>query len=154
MIDKNSFAKNFMVNISPEDLPFADALNGVFDYLPRRRWVFLPYSVIPLSEVGFSPERIREVICGSPPNDEERDSIRWAVKLTKTVSETVSKINTENELDLIIKAGKIAGKKLNDESAVRVLNSLRRLMTETPLIEYYLKRKEEIGRIIVGSNLT
>jgi hypothetical protein len=110
--------------------------------------------VIPLSEVGFSPERIREVICGSPPNDEERDSIRWAVKLTKTVSETVSKINTENELDLIIKAGKIAGKKLNDESAVRVLNSLRRLMTETPLIEYYLKRKEEIGRIIVGSNLT
>jgi hypothetical protein len=142
------------IDISPEDLPFADALNGVFDYLPRRRWVFLPYSAIPLSEVGFSPERIREVICGSPPNDEERDSIRWAVKLTKTVSETVSKINTENELDLIIKAGKIAGKKLNDESAVRVLNSLRRLMTETPLIEYYLKRKEEIGRIIVGSNLT
>lgn len=133
------------VDISPEDLAFADTLDDVFYYLPKRTWIYMPYTAVPLYELGFSPERIDELRRGTQPTNDEENIVQLAVDLTRTVSEAVRLKDTKKELDLIIEASEVAQKLFNDnERARRVLRALRKLITDMPVVDYYTKRQDEI----------
>ena len=133
------------VDISPEDLAFADTLDDVFYYLPKRTSIYMPYAAVPLYELGFSPERIDALRRGAQPTNDEEDIVRLAVILTRAVSEAVRLKDIKKELDLIIKASEVAEKLFNDnERARRVLRALRKLITDMPVVDYYTKRQDEI----------
>lgn len=133
------------VDISPEDLAWADALDGVFYYLPKRTSIYMPYTAVPLYELRFSPERIDELRRGTQPTNDEENIVQLAVDLTRTVSEAVRLKDTKKELDLIIEASEVAQKLFNDnERARRVLRALRKLITDMPVVDYYTKRQDEI----------
>ncbi len=128
---------NVTDDISPEDLAFADTLDDVFYYLPKRTWIYMNYAVLPLLEYGYSPERIEELRKGEFPDYNEENIVCLAVDLTRTVSEAVRLKDTDKELDLIIKASEVAEKLLNDnERARRVLRALRKLITDMPVVDY------------------
>ncbi|MDI6804459.1 MAG: hypothetical protein QME58_11545 [Bacteroidota bacterium] len=93
--------RNVELNISPEDLALADALDDVFCYLPKHWWIYLPYTALALYAYGFSPERIDEIKRGEFPDYNEENIIYLAVELTRTVSEAIRLKDTEKELDLI-----------------------------------------------------
>lgn len=132
------------VDISPEDLAWADALDSKYPYLPKRTWIYLPYAVAPLYEIGFSLDRLNEIKHGAKPTLEEQSIIRWAILLTRAVSEAVRNIDTDKELDFIIEASNIAHERLDDEQASRVQNALRQILTETPLVEWYRQVQNKI----------
>ncbi|MDP2208207.1 MAG: hypothetical protein Q8K98_05450 [Bacteroidota bacterium] len=140
--------RNVEVDISPEDFAWADALDSQYPYLPKRTWVYIPYAEVPLYEIGFSLDRLNEIKHGAEPTFEEQSIIRWAILLTRAVSEAVRNIDTDKELDFIIKASDIAHERLDNEQASRVQKALRQILTETPLVEWYIQVQNKIvGKI-------
>lgn len=136
--------RKIAVDISPEDLAWADALDGQYYYLSKRTWVYIPYAVVPLYEIGFSLDRLNEIKHGAEPTFEEQSIIRWAILFTRAVSEAVRNIDTDKELDFIIEASDIAHERLDDERASRVQKALRQILTETPLVEWYIQVQDKI----------
>lgn len=146
--------QNDVLNISPEDLAFADILDDVFYYLPKRTWIYISYAALPLYAYGFSPERIDEIRRGGHPQDYNEENIIYlAVILTRAVSDSIRLKDTDKELDLIIKSSETANKFFDKETAKRVIKGLRQMLTETSVVDYYRQiQNEMVGKILKQIN--
>lgn len=132
------------IDFSPEDFAWADALDSQYPYLPKWTWVYLPYAAVPLYEIGFSLARLDEIKHSSKPTIEEQSLIRWAILLTRAVSEAIRNIDTDKEINFIIEASDIAHERLDNEQVSRVQKALRQVFTETLLVDWYRQVQNKI----------
>jgi hypothetical protein len=128
--------------LSDDDRHVLELFDSMFPFLPPGTGIFLPGAMIALIALGIDKGRLKAIINGDEPSDDEEDLIMWAVDATAVLVDALDVEGTPQEIELTRRAMDILREELSDPEAGVVLLEIKKYLKEgQPPREDGTKRK-------------